>query len=126
MDYSDDPNYLGSRTCPYTDATIHLWDTNQMASDSHYRLRYQLEHQGKVIFEGDDYGCPRSIAVDSAESFASILSFLSCRPGDTDNEYFASYTPEQLEWANQYGEQLSLFVHELEEDNDSQPIHQRD
>jgi hypothetical protein len=30
------------------------------------------------------------------------------RPGDTDRDYFADYTPEQLAWAEQHGEALSI------------------
>lgn len=121
----DDPNYLGSRVCPYTNAVIFLFDTGVMKGDSHYRLRYVLEHKGEVIFEGDDYGCPRSTAIDSDESFAGILNFLSCRPGDTDDEYFSDYTPAQLEWVDRYGEELGLFAAELEQGDDSESVYER-
>ena len=44
----------------------------------------------------------------------AILGFLSLRPGDTDPEYFDSYSDEQLRWAQTYGEELSLHAYELE------------
>ena len=43
-----------------------------------------------------------------------LLAFLSLKPGDTDPEYFEGYTPEQLEFARQEGESLSLLVEGLE------------
>jgi hypothetical protein len=38
-------------------------------------------------------------ADDSLETVASLLTFLTLRPGDTDADYFAGYTPAQMEWA---------------------------
>ena len=81
-------------------------------------LAYELWHQGAgPIFWGEDYGCAPSHAVDSDESVAGLLAFLSLRPGDTDREYFATYTSEQLAWAQENGEELSAIAADLEEGN---------
>lgn len=78
------------------------------------RMSYKFWHRGQLIFSGDDFGCSPLHAIDSIECVASMLHFLSLRPGDTDKEYFDSYSPAQLEWANQWGEELSLIANELE------------
>jgi len=51
--------------------------------------------------------------------------FRSCRPGDTDAEYFSDYTPAQLEWVDRYGEELGLFATELEQGDDSESVYER-
>ena len=32
------------------------------------------------------------------------------KPGDTDSEYFEHYTPEQLAFAEQYGETVDCYA----------------
>ena len=45
---------------------------------------------------------------------AGVLAFLSLKPGDTDPEFFEDYTPEQLAFARAEGENLVLYVEDLE------------
>jgi hypothetical protein len=78
------------------------------------RLAYRLYDGGRLIFEGDDFGCGMDMAIDSDLSVASLLSFLSLQPGDTDPDYFASYTPEQLAWCQDRAEDLSIVAFDLE------------
>jgi hypothetical protein len=52
---------------------------------------------------------------DGPEARAHALFLVSMKPGDTDEEYFDGYSPEQLTWAEHNGEWLSLLVHEREE-----------
>jgi len=52
---------------------------------------------------------------DGDETIAALLSFLSLRPGDTDDEYFDDYTEDQMEWAEMHGEELSWIAMEMEE-----------
>lgn len=49
-------------------------------------------------------------AIDSDECVRQLLSFLVLRPGDTDSEYFKGYTQEQLDFANEHGEILSMYT----------------
>jgi hypothetical protein len=79
------------------------------------RIAYRFWHNGTLIFEGTDFTCSPMHADDSNESVAALLSFLSLKPGDTDREYFEDYTPEQMEWCRQHGEDLSMIVIEMEE-----------
>jgi hypothetical protein len=77
-----------------------------------HALAYKLFDNGRLIFKGEDYGCSPLHAIDSIECVCGLLSFLSLRPGDTDAEYFANYTPEQLAWCQSgRAEDLSLYVH---------------
>jgi hypothetical protein len=48
--------------------------------------------------------------IDSDESVRALLSFLTLRPGDTDAEYFENYTQEQLDFANEHAEMLSMYA----------------
>jgi hypothetical protein len=92
---------------------LELYATYQVHKGREY-LAYRFFHNGMLIFEGDDYGPSPCQAIDGDESVAGLLGFLACQPGDTDDEYFARYTPQQLEWAEQYGEELHNYVDELE------------
>lgn len=44
----------------------------------------------------------------------ALLGFLALRPGDTDAEYFERYTPEQLDFAAEHGDELQIWAMELE------------
>lgn len=83
---------LGTRRCPYTGAVIELFYTGAKDRLGKDRLTYCLTHEGNVIFEGDDFCCSPLHAIDSNETFGSILGFLSLRPGDTDDSYFEDYS----------------------------------
>jgi hypothetical protein len=63
-----------------------------------------------VLFEGEDFGNSPMHGIDSDEAVAGIMAFLTLRPGDTDPEYFADYTPAQLEYCSQHAEALSCEV----------------
>ena len=43
---------------------------------------------------------------DSAKE--SAVSLFCLKPGDTDDDFFKDYTPEQLEWVTSYGEELYM------------------
>lgn len=57
----------------------------------------------KPMFEDAGFGCSPLHAIDSEDAAKSLLGFLTLRPGDTDREYFDSYTPQQLTWAQSHG-----------------------
>ena len=61
-----------------------------------------------TLFEGEDFRCSPLHAHDSNETVKSLMTFLTLRPGDTDAEYFAKYTPEQLEYCGEHAEALSF------------------
>lgn len=93
---------------------LELWDTNRTGHNGKSRLAYRFSHNGRVIFQGDDFFCSPLLSVDSPQTVGCLLSFLSLRPGDTDDEYFESYSPGQVDWALEWGETLSVYADDLE------------
>ena len=70
------------------------------------------------IFLGEDFGCAPGNAIDSDAALRMLLGFLTLRPGDTDDEYFADYTERQHAFAASDAEHLSIWGHEdTEPDN---------
>jgi hypothetical protein len=95
--------------------TLKTWDTYERDHMGKNVLAYQLTMRtpdGKrvVLFDGADFSCAPSHAIDGNGCVESLMGFLTLRPGDTDDEYFANYTPEQKEYAEQYAESLSCEV----------------
>ena len=100
---------------------LKMWDTNRVDSYGKSVLGYRLS-MGEpanaagnpavwtVLFEGKDYCCSPMNAVDSDAAVADLMGFLTLKPGDTDTEYFAGYTPEQLIYCRQHAEALSCEV----------------
>jgi hypothetical protein len=96
--------------------TLKLWDTHRVDGYRKTILAYKLFDQGRLIFKGEDFHCSPLHAIDSLETVEALLAFLTLRPGDTDPEYFANYTPQQLAWSRgSRCEVLSLIRLELEE-----------
>lgn len=96
---------------------LRLYETDRYDSRTHrWYLGYELFHGGEMVFDGEDFSLSPMHRVDSDEAVASLLAFLSLQPGDTDDEYFESYSPKQLEWAKAYGEELSWIAMEMEEE----------
>ena len=76
-------------------------------------IYYRLVHpDGWIVFEGSDFGANET---DSDDTVRSLISFLTLRKGDTDDEYFKDYTPEQLEWRDSSAEELSMWGVEPEQ-----------
>lgn len=96
-----------------------LYDTHGFDPfwDNKARLAYQFSFDGVLIFEGDDYFPSPLHAIDSNQSVAGLLGFLSLRPGDTDAEYFERYSPLQMEFAQENGETLALYAYDLNPEN---------
>ena len=94
---------------------LEMFDTDRTDWRGQSRLAYTFTDGGKVIFEGSDFCGSPLHADDSDETVAALLGFLALRPGDTDREYFDTYTPEQLDWARANGEELAWLAHEIEE-----------
>lgn len=92
--------------------TLRLYDTGR-SRDGKYQLAYELrQHKTKttVLFTGNDFYCSPLHAIDSDETVRSLMSFLTLRIGDTDLEYFDSYTDVQKEFRDSHAESLSAEV----------------
>lgn len=92
--------------------TLTMWDNVGYDSMGKTKIRYELRQHldGKttILFSAADFATPQ--ASDSDETVGALLGFLTLRPGDTDAEYFAEYTPEQLAFAETHAEQLSVEI----------------
>ncbi len=84
------------------------YEPSRRYSGQRARWHYQLTAGYDVIFDGDDLSTPPEATPD--EAALSALRFLTLRPGDTDADYFARYTPEQAEWCAVYAEDLALVL----------------
>lgn len=73
-------------------------------------LAYELRSGGKVLFSGSDFAGSPGHAIDSDETMEGLMGFLTLRPGDTDREYFADYTREQLRFCDNHAEALAMEV----------------
>ena len=80
---------------------------------------YTLKRGDTVIFDGKDFTSYRSTdeltTAEMRDVGQSILGFLTLRPGDTDDEYFDDYTPEQIEWRDEFAEELAMYAMAAEE-----------
>lgn len=92
-----------------------LGDTYQTDSMGKSILFYRmLDKKGATLFEGADFHCSPRQCIDSDETLRSLIGFLTLRPGDTDKEYFDSYTPVQLAFCSSDAEALSMWSMEAD------------
>lgn len=88
-----------------------VWDTNRVDTMGKSVLGYTFtDPSGTTLFEGEDFRPGMGMAIDSDESIRGLLGFLTLKPGDTDDEYFANYTPEQMAFAQGDAEQLQMYA----------------
>lgn len=101
------------------DIYIRAWDRPSPADNPthHSYLDCELRQGGKVVFPRGATWCGVNqwTNTDGPEARALCLALFGMKPGDTDDDYFASYTQDQLEWAKRNGEYLSMLASEREE-----------
>ena len=95
---------------PVRGVTIHAFDANHVGPMGHSRIDVVVKVGRKTIFpRGATYCAVASgHTVDGKAARELVLSLVAMRPGDTDADYFASYTPEQLDFARTYGEEIDM------------------
>lgn len=88
---------------------IRAYDDCSPSWDEAGRVRIEVEvrHGGDIVFPRGKLYCALHGTSDGIRARELVMSLVAMRPGDTDEEYFADYTPEQLEWATTHGEALS-------------------
>ena len=113
-DVALDPFIAGYLPHPFR---LTIWDTYQVDHYGKSRLGYRMVNpDGATIFEGEDFCCSPCVAVDSDEMIRHLLGFLTLRPGDVEEEYFADYSAEALAFAQSDAcEALSIYAVEPEE-----------
>lgn len=101
---------------------LEMWDTGRTDYNGKSELRYVLTING-VEFAGDRFHPSPMIAIDSDESAGALIGFFahygeSLRYSGDDAECAEEFTPEQREvLASEYDE-LSVWSHELEEEDE--------
>jgi len=91
--------------------SLTMWDSGRSDWRGCSYIRYRLTMGGRALFEGDDFAGSPMHAIDADETAASLLGFLTLRPGDTDAEYFQDYTPAQRDYCKQHAETLAGEVY---------------
>jgi hypothetical protein len=76
---------------------------------SHNQIDVEVRQGGRVVFpRGQLYcGLPTFKSIDGPHARELVLSLVAMRPGDTDEDFFAHYTPEQLAWAERNADGVS-------------------
>lgn len=70
-----------------------------------------LDPIGDMIFDGDEYYPSPAHDPEGLDAAKDLLGFLTLRPGDTDKEYFADYTPDQMAFAlSDACEELQMYT----------------
>ena len=88
---------------------LRTWDTGR-TRNGRTCIGYELSGPtGERIFRGTDFRPSPMHADDSDATLRGLLSFLTLRPGDTDAEYFADYTPAQHAFAASDAELLHFI-----------------
>lgn len=59
-------------------------------------VAYKMFYKDSLLFEGTDFRPSPLFGLDSLKSICSLLSSLTTKFGDTDRDYFANYTKDQL------------------------------
>lgn len=87
--------------------TITAWDAGFQAPN-HTRLDLGLKVQGRTLFERGAMYCGAPGCADDDRAKELATSCFCLKPGDTDADFFASYTPEQLAWVTAHAEELDM------------------
>ena len=99
---------IGGKLC-----RIYAYDANYTDPQTgHMRIDVEVYHGPDCIFRVGDTYCAvnRWTAIDSDDAKALVLSLVAMKPGDTDAEFFESYTPGQLAFVSAFGEELSMVA----------------
>ena len=77
---------------------------------------YDFQVSNSPVFQGNDFSSSPMVESQSEDSVMSLLGFLSCQEGDTDDEYFKDYTQEQLAWRDSFRcDDIKMLLYDYEE-----------
>ena len=93
---------------PHT-IVIRAFDELGWDSAGRIKLTVEVRHGGKVIFPRGFLTCAVHGTSDGIAARELVCSLVGMRPGDTDEDYFAGYSADQLAWAKAYGEHVSMI-----------------
>jgi hypothetical protein len=105
---------MNSKTHHFLGNTLWLHHTKLYSDRGSEFIEYGLlDKDQNVIFHGKDFDpspfIKSRIGKDAAKE---CMSFLILKPGDTDAEYFKNYTKKQLDWVNEWSDQISGEIYE--------------
>jgi len=93
-------DYLRHVRLDRTGYKLLTWDTHRRDKDHKTIIGYRfISPKGTVIFENEDFAGSPMHGDDSDDTLRNLLGFLTLRPGDTEGEYFDSYTNLQRKFA---------------------------
>lgn len=91
--------------------TLETWATPKIDNRGQTVIGYRLTTpQGETLFEAADFCGSPLHADDSDATLRCLLGFLTLKPGDIEAEWFESYTPEQMAFAQSDAETLSWWA----------------
>lgn len=82
---------------------IRAWDNAGWDSAGRIKLNVEVRHGGKVIFPKGQLHCALHGTSDGTAARELVMSLVAMQPGDAEEDYFADYTPDQLDWVTRYG-----------------------
>ena len=97
---------LGGKLC-----RIFAFDANHTDRQTgHMRIDVEVWHGADCIFPRGATHCAVNqwTSIDGVGARELVLSLVAMKPGDTDSDYFDAYTPEQLAFADAYGEEIGM------------------
>lgn len=116
MSKNTDPSYLFTLRVKLSfgrNVTIRAYELFHKHTNSHMYFTVEVLEGRKVVFpKGELYAGVAGHSIDGKAAKELALSLVAMKPGDADEEYFADYTPDQLEWASENGEWLSYIAAE--------------
>jgi len=113
-DLGRDPLFTIRLKLPCGNVRVRAWEGPEFTAvgsyPTHTRLFCELQGCG-VRFPREHYyvGIPRSQSIDGDAAKEQVLALFALKPGDTDDEFFAEYTPQQLAFVEQYGEDIDMI-----------------
>lgn len=107
---NDNDNAMVSADFTVDDGVSYTLTLHDNGGTVGYVLRMHGTDGTRVIFDGDGFRPSSCHPIDRPDAIIGLLGFLSLCDGDIDSDYFAGYTPEQLEWRDGYAESLAMVV----------------
>jgi len=96
---------------------VTAWDGNHTGELGHQRIDVRARliwtengrRRTRTIWKRGQTWCAvnSSTSLDGDDAKELVLSLLAMKPGDTDEEYFTSYTKAQIAFAEEYGDDIT-------------------
>jgi hypothetical protein len=85
--------------------------TPQWDSAGRIRLTVEVRHAGKVVFPKGQLTCALHGASDGLHARELVMALVGMHPSDGNgvgDDYYTDYTAEQIDWAEVFGERISM------------------